>query len=81
MNSQVVPWYKNAIAFVSLGLAFLVIVLACEVGLKIMGYPEGLPESVTTALVGVGNLVIGYASGCLNLRSGNAEPPDPINTS
>ena len=60
--------FVNAQAFVRMALLFATMLLVAEVGLKIYGHAEGLPEGLTTALFGVVTTILGYAGACIQMR-------------
>ena len=66
------PWYKNAFVFAFFGLMIGGAVLAADTFLVMAGFPDGLPEAVTTPVFGMGTTLLGYAGACITHRQ---QPP------
>ena len=66
-----VPWFKNSHAYCAYALIVALTLVGVDTALVMQGYPDGLPEPVTTGLFGISTLFLGMAASAQKARSGD----------
>ena len=70
---------KLALLFCFLASAIGCVALLAEVGMTFMGFPNGLPESVTLLMSNIAMTILGYAGACIEKRTGEANEKGSTN--